>query len=320
MTLHTIKAGAGTVLRGIIDPAAPPIRIVQSGDHIAFDTWTMWDNASAPTLTLDTALSLRERCRAEQRGPHTLTGPIGVAGAKPGQVLKVDIERLEVADHGINLIFAGEQSRGVLAYAFPEAELRHFELDRRTMTTRLGENVVIPLRPFLGIMGVLPPGSSPVSSSVPGAFGGNIDCSDLVVGTTLYLPIFVEGAGFYAGDAHAAQGCGEVSQTALETAMTDARLRLTLLDREAIPRPRAETPHHFITMGFDVDLGVAARQATADMIDLLAETHGMSRGDAYALCSLQADLLITQAVNGVGGVHARIPKGIFRSQRAGGSR
>jgi Predicted acetamidase/formamidase len=108
--------------------------------------------------------------------------------------------------------------------------LRHFQLDRRTMTTRFADGIKIPLRPFLGIMGVLPsPDEAPRSSAIPGNFGGNIDCADLVAGSVLYLPVFVEGAGFYAGDAHAAQGSGEVVQTALETAMTAARLKLSVV-------------------------------------------------------------------------------------------
>ncbi|WJR79944.1 acetamidase/formamidase family protein [Bradyrhizobium sp. NP1] len=313
MATHLIKASAATVQRGLIVSEARPVLTIASGDTVILDTWAMWDNAGGAGLTLDQALALRDRFRAEGRGPHSLTGPIAVKTAEPGDVLKVEIERLEIADHGINMIFPGKQSRGLLADLFEEAELRHFELDRRTMTTKFSDRITIPLRPFLGIMGVLPPaGEPPRSSAFPGNFGGNIDCSDLVAGSILYLPVFVEGAGFYAGDAHAAQGAGEVVQTALETAMTSAQLKLTVQKGRSIPRPRAETRDHFITMGLDEDLREAARQAVLDMIGLLAETQGMTRQDAYALCSLQADLVATQVVNGVNGIHARLPKAIFQ--------
>jgi len=316
MATHVIKAGPATVQRGIISSQAKAILTVASGDTVIFDTWSMWDNVGGPDLTLEKALALRDRFRAENRGPHGLTGPIAVETAEPGDVLKVEIVRLEIADHGINLV-PGKQSRGLLADIFTNAELRHFPLDPRTMTARLGERVTIPLRPFLGIMGVSPPaGEPPRSSAVPGNFGGNIDCSDLTEGAVLYLPVFVEGAGFYAGDAHAAQGSGEVVQTALETAFKAAELRLSVVKGRSINRPQAETSEHFITMGLDEDLRDAARQAVLDMIDWLAATQGMTREDAYALCSLQADLLVTQLVNGVCGIHARMPKAIF----AGGSR
>ncbi|MBR1221605.1 acetamidase/formamidase family protein [Bradyrhizobium sp. U87765 SZCCT0131] len=311
MTTHLIKAGPDTVQGGIIDPRARPIRTIMSGDTVVLDTWTMWDNAGGASLDLAGALALRDRFRGEGRGPHTLTGPIAVETAEPGDMLKVEILRLDVADHGLNIIFPGSQSRALLADIFPDAELRHFPLDRATMTTRFGDSITIPLRPFLGIMGVLPPGDTPRHSAIPGVFGGNIDCSDLVAGTVLYLPVFVPGAGFYAGDAHAVQGSGEVVQTALETAMTAAELRLTVIKGRTIRRPWAETPDHFITMGLDEDLREAARQAVLDMVELLSDTKGMKPSDAYALCSLQADLLVTQVVNGTNGIHARMPKAIF---------
>jgi acetamidase/formamidase len=317
MTTHTIKSSAATIQRGLISAQAAPILTVESGDTVIFDTWTMWDNQGDASLDLAGALALRDRCRAEGRGPHSLTGPIAVSAAEPGDILKVEIRRLEVADHGINLIFPGKQSRALLSDIFEDAELRHFELDRRSMTTKLGERVTIPLRPFLGIMGVSPtPGEAPRNSAIPGPFGGNIDCADLVEGSTLYLPVFAKGAGFYAGDAHAAQGAGEVVQTALETSMTAAELKFTVLKGRTIKRPQAETPEHLITMGLDENLREAARQAVLDMIDLLVATHGLTPHDAYALCSLQADLLVTQLVNGVNGIHARMPKSIFRQGAA----
>jgi acetamidase/formamidase len=313
MTTHILKACASTVQDGIIDPGTKPVHSIASGDTVILDTWSMWGNAAGPELDLEQALALRERGRAEGRGPHSLTGPIEVETASPGDMLKVEIQRLEVASHGLNMIFPGSRSRGLLNDIFVDAELRHFRLDRRNMTTSFGEGITIPLRPFLGIMGVLPRLSEPPqSSAIPGNFGGNIDCSDLVVGTVLYLPVFVEGAGFFAGDAHAVQGSGEVVQTALETTMTAAQLRLSVLKGRTVKRPWAETPDHLITMGLDEDLREAARQAVFDMIDLLVATHGMAASDAYVLCSLQADLLITQIVNGVNGVHARMPKAIFR--------
>jgi len=315
MTVHVLRASPDTVQRGIIDPQAQPVHKIKSGDTLVLNTWTMWDNIVSPSFDIEQALALRARFRAEGRGPHGLTGPVEIETAQAGDILRVDIEKLELAPHGINLIFPGGESRGLLGDVFKEAQLRHFELDRDSMTTRFSDNIVIPLQPFLGIMGVLPPpDAAPRNSAIPGDFGGNIDCRDLVEGTTLYLPVFVDGAGFYAGDAHAVQGSGEVCQTALETAFVEARLRFNVLKGRTIKRPWAETPDYLITMGFDEDLREAARQAVQDMVDLLVFSKNMTASDAYALCSLQADLLVTQIVNGVNGIHARMPKDIFSAE------
>ncbi|MGE0340785.1 MAG: acetamidase/formamidase family protein [Xanthobacteraceae bacterium] len=318
MNTHHVKASVGTILNGLIDPNVPPVCEVRPGDRVVFDVWSMWSNASQPGLKLEDALLHRRHTRAAMRGPHPLTGPIKIAGAKPGDVLNVEIERLEIGTHGVNLITPGGESRGLLADMFPDPALRHFDLDRRTMTTSLGERIRIPLRPFLGIMGVMPAGDTAYSSSLPGVYGGNIDCPDLIAGTTLHLPVFRDGAGFYAGDAHASQGCGEIVQTALETSMSEVHVRLSI-DEElsSIERPRASTREHLITMGFAEDLREAARQAAADMIDWVVARYKVVKQDAYVLCSLQGDLLITQLVNGINGVHMRMPKAIFVAEGGG---
>ena len=133
MATHQLKASAATIMRGVISPLAEPVLRIASGDTVVLDTWTMWDNAVCEDMRIEQALALRDRCREEGRGPHALTGPIAVATAEPGDVLKVEIERLEVAAHGVNLV-PGKQSRGLLADIFDEAELRHFRLDQSSMT------------------------------------------------------------------------------------------------------------------------------------------------------------------------------------------
>ena len=259
-----------------------------------------------PATSFNDVLTLRERWRGH--GPHSITGPVEIHGARPGMVLRVDVLEYRLRNHGFNVLLPRGVGRGLLADDFDGGQIRHFHLDTESMTTTLNGGVTIPLRPFLGIMGVAPVQPGPHISSVPGNFGGNIDCPELVVGSSLFLPVWVDGARFYAGDAHAAQGCGEVNQTALESAMEAARLRLTLMDGPPIKRPRIETPTHLITMGLDQDLREAARQATRDMIDLLVHEYGLDEQDAYVLCSLQADLSITQLVNGTSGVHARLER------------
>lgn len=306
---HRLPATPETVRVGVIDRSHEPVLSIDSGDEVVFETLGLWGGAVGPQAGMEDILALRERYAG--KGPHSITGPVEVRGARPGRTLRVDVLDLQIAGHGVNLSPPGAISRGLLAERFPHGYIQHFELDTRTMTTRLTEGVRVALRPFLGIMGVAPEAFGPHNSVVPGLFGGNIDCPDLVAGTTLFLPVFVEGARFYVGDAHAAQGYGEVNQTAIETAMPAARLRLSVVDQPRIERPRAETRDHLLTFGIDEDLRAAATQAVADMVALLEGERGLTAAQAYTLCSIAADLAVTQVVNHAQGVHARLPKRMF---------
>ena len=230
-------------------------------------------------------------------------------------MLRVDVIDLRPGPWGFNLALPHPLGRGVLADRFPAGALIHFRLDRSTMTTELA-GVQLGLRPFLGIMGVAPAEPGPHSSVPPGPFGGNLDLRDLVVGARLHLPVFQRGALFYAGDAHALQGDGEVNQTAIETSMEQARLRLTVIEgssasahagRRLPALPWAETPGHLVALGLDEDLDAAVRQATDALVTHLEVRFGLGADDAYALCSLAADVGVTQAVNRVKGAHARLP-------------
>lgn len=291
---------------GAIDTARPPALTVVSGDEVLLSTWTAWGNAVTDSTTLSDVLRLRST--PGLLGPHSLTGPIAVEGAAAGDVLRVDLLELLPAAHGYNLFLPRESSRGILAERFPEGGIRHFKLDPHALTAELLPGLDVRLRPFLGIVGVAPssPGCHP--SAIPGPFGGNIDLRDLVAGTSLRLPVFQPGALLYLGDGHACQGDGEVDQNALETAMPRVRVRLTIERGRSLRAPQAETPTHLITMGFHEDLGEAARLATEEAVDLLAERRGVDPADAYVLCSVAVDLAVTQVVNGKKGVHARIPK------------
>lgn len=313
MIIHTLAASDDTVRVGIIDQAFEPVLDIDSGDEVVFGIWGSWKDGVRPGMAFEDIHVLKQSYAG--KGPHTITGPVAVRGARPGMALKVDVLELVPCRHGYNLILPGGQTRGLLADEFPEGEIRHFELDPERMTTEFCPGVTLPLRPFLGIMGVAPAKAGPHLTSHPGDFGGNIDCPELVVGSTLYLPVWVDGARFYAGDAHAMQGCGEVTQTALETAMTRARLRISLVPDLCLARPRAETVQHVITLGFDADLREAARQATHDMVDLIVAHSRLSRSQAYTLCSLRMDLMVTQAVNGINGVHAKLDRAVLDQLR-----
>ncbi len=227
-------------------------------------------------------------------------------GAEPGDTLEVRILECTLRqDWGWNVI---KPLLGTLPEDFTELRRLHIPIDREAMIAKLPWGAEVPLRPFFGIMAVAPPPSwGRISSVQPRAHGGNMDNKELVAGTTLFLPVFNPGALFSAGDGHAVQGDGEVCLTALETAMTGT-FELIVRKDLSLKMPRAETPGHYLTMGMNEDLDDAAKQAVREMIALIRERTSLSAEDAYTLCSLMADLRITQLVDGNKGVHAMLPK------------
>jgi acetamidase/formamidase len=216
----------------------------------------------------------------------------------------VKIQALELTvDWGWNII---RPLRGTLPEDFPRLRRTVIPLDRKKMTATLPWGPVIPLRPFFGIMATAPRPEYGLCSSVePREFGGNIDCKEFVPGTSLFLPVFVPGAHFSTGDGHAVQGDGEVCLTALETCLRGT-LEFHLHKTMRLAFPRAITPTHHITMGFDPDLDDAARQALRDMIAWLVQLKGWTPEEAYVFCSLACDLHVTQLVDGNKGIHAMV--------------
>jgi acetamidase/formamidase len=229
--------------------------------------------------------------------------------AEPGDVLKVEIILdANFACNGFGL------HRGFLPMEFPYSRMRIIPLDREKMIGHFAPGIDIPLRPFFGSMGVAP-GMGMVDSAPPFAHAGNMDNKELVAGTTLYIPVAAKGALFVAGDGHAGQGNGEVDITAMETFLTGT-FRFTVIKNKTLLWPRAETPSHYISMGFSPDLKEATEHALREMIDFLVEEKHMTRDDAYMLSSVAVDLDITQLVDGNVGVHAMCPKNIFADTAA----
>jgi len=318
---HRLEAGPATVAFGYYWSEAEPVLRIASGDIVDIDTML---TSSPPRLEAmgvaadQVQQSLRdiyEQVPREERGPggHILTGPVFVEGAEPGDVLQVDILEVDLPiAYGYNGC-SGFTPENCAAGGFAQNS-RLFWFDRDTMTTEFSPGIVIPLRPFFGSMGVAPPAEAGRWSSVPPwIHAGNIDNKELVAGTTLYIPVWVEGALFEAGDGHAAQGDGEVDQTAIETSLR-GRLRLTVRKDMSLEWPLAETPTHWITMGSDEDLTEATRIALNQTIDFLVRRFDLPRHEAYRLVSLAIDLRITQLVDQKVGVHAMIPKSIWRER------
>jgi acetamidase/formamidase len=314
--LHHLKANAETCHWGFFDAARKPALMIDSGDRVTIDTLT-----GVPEVVPKSGFYVPPELadvhfRAERfaGGPHILTGPVAIKGAKPGHVLEVRILDVNLRqDWGFNVI---RPLAGTLQDDFHQTRLMHIPLDRERNVGRLPWGLELPLAPFFGIMGVAPPPAwGRITSIVPRAHGGNLDNKELVVGATLYLPVFVDGAMFSCGDGHGAQGDGEVCITAIETAL-QGTFEFILRDDIHLSYPRAETPKHYITMGMDPDLDQCAVIALRDMIKLICERSNLSKEDAYTLCSLAADLHVTQTVNGSKGIHVMLEKALLRAGAA----
>ncbi len=313
--IHELKASPQTVHRGFFDASLKPVLTVNSGDIVKLETATgnprYFEQLGVPKEKIPVELyDVYKGVENAGRGDHTLNGPIYVNGAQPGDMLEVRIRSIDV-----RLPIAGQgfvANRGLLPEDFPNAKDRVLWLDLKKKTAEYAPGVVVPLKPFWGVIAVAPPAAmGRVPSGPPSVFGGNMDNRDLVGGTTLYLPVFVPGALLSIGDGHAAQGYGEVCLSAIETSLK-GEIQVVLHKNKVLKQPRAETPTHFMTMGLNADLDEAAKIATREMLDWLVEMKGLSREDAYMLASAAMDLVVTQVVDGTKGIHALMPKAIFR--------
>ena len=280
--LHEIPLGRST-LHGHFSASLAPVVTIDPGDSVRFqslDALWHWDFEGRWSDQLDPELD----------AGHPLTGPIAVRGAAAGDTLVVRTDRLVPRDWGITL--SGE-----------DTQVR-WALDNRTGTATADRGEQVRMAPFLGVIGVAPPNPGVHSTIPPRRFGGNIDCRELTVGSTLYLPVGVEGALLSAGDAHAAQGDGEVSGTAIECPLELAELTINLRRDLDLQMPIARAGDRWIAFGFDEDLDVAAELALETMLDLLQRERSIDRPRALALASVAVDLHVTQIVNGTKGVHA----------------
>ena len=314
---YTLKATPKTVAWGYYDASAAPVLRIHSGDRVEFETLltnspTGLEKAGLPPEQVQQ--NLRDIYReVTDKGPggHILNGPVYIEEAEPGDTLEVRIQKIDLAipyaynAFGIN--------RGFLPEDFPYRKMRIIPLDRDRMMAKFAPGIEIPLHPFFGSMGVAPPEAyGRIDSAPPGIHAGNMDNKELVAGTTLYLPVHARGALFEIGDGHAGQGNGEVDITALETSLTGT---VQFLVHKATQQkyPRAETPTHYISMGFHQELYEATRIAVREMIDFLATEKKMSREDAYMLISVAGDVDITELVDGNKGVHVMLPKAVFKN-------
>jgi acetamidase/formamidase len=303
-----IEAGPDTVHWGFFDAKLAPVLTIESGQRVTISSVSgPPELMPPPPFKIPPALPAIHAHNGKQRFfGHMCTGPVAVRNAKAGQVLQVDIEAIELNyDWGYNTI---RPLAGALPDDFKEFRNIHLTLDKQRMVGRLPWGQEIPLRPFFGVMAVAPPAAwGVIPTPPPRRNGGNMDNKELVAGTTLYLPIFTDGALFSVGDGHGAQGDGEVCITAIETGLVGT-FKLTTRDDMKLEWPMAESPTHVITMAFDPDLDDCVVIALRQMLDLVCARTGLDRYQAYTVLSLAADLRITQVVNGSKGVHVMLEK------------
>jgi acetamidase/formamidase len=314
---HRLEATPSTVAYGYYWADATPVLRIHSGDIIDVDTLLTntpmgLERAGVEPSRIQSSLKrIVDEVTGDRRGPggHILTGPVLVEGAAVGDVLEVKVLSIDFAiDYGYNGCsgFLPENcDRSLPARIIP--------LDVKAKTAVFKPGIVVPLRPFFGSVGVAPaPSLGRVSSNPPGKHAGNLDNKELGVGSTLYIPIFAPGALFEIGDGHAAQGDGEVDQTAIETSLR-GRIQLSVRKDMHLEWPRAETPTDFISMAADPDLKVATSLAVQEMVDFLVAAKKLTRHEAYQLVSIAGNVAVTQLVDRPNvGVHVRLPKSIFK--------
>jgi len=324
---YVLPANKNTVQWGWLDPAEKPKAVVDSGDTVSIETLSHAMDEIKPGASMEEIVKLR--LANPGGGPHSVTGPIYVNGAEPGDTMEIRIVKIVMKESGFNFNLPGKQfpTVGLLASEFPEGHVQYFKLDSATMTTEFKPGIVLTLKPFPGTIAVGPDPNEPkekagppihdakgrTSTLRPWKNGSNLDMNELQVGSTLFLPVFQKGGLIWTGDSHCLQGGGEVNLTALECSYEEIEIQPIVRKDSHIDWPQAETSTHWVFMGFDEDLNEAMKIAVRETVNFLAEQKmvPMSREEAYSLTSIVGDCRVSQVVDIRKGVHCMIPKAIF---------
>ena len=324
---YVLPANKDTVQWGWYDTAEKPKLVVNSGDTVSIETWLHGMDEIKPGVAMEEIVKLR--LANDGGGPHSITGPIYVNAAEPGDTMEIRITKIVMKDSGFNFNLPGKQfpAVGLLPSEFPEGHVEYFKLDAATMTTQFKPGIVLPLKPFPGTIAVGPDPNEPkekagppihdakgrTSTLRPWKNGSNMDVNELQVGSILYLPVFEKGGLIWTGDSHCLQGNGEVNLTALECSYKAIEIQPIVRKDLRIEWPRAETSTHWVFMGFDEDLNEAMKIAVREAVNFLADQKivPMSREEAYSLTSIIGDCRVSQVVDIRKGIHCMIPKSIF---------
>jgi acetamidase/formamidase len=323
---HLIRSIPENMVWGYYGFDVPPVARIKDGDVAEIQTINTTGIGrrdpeaffKANNLPVDEQASdiieIYKKVKPEPSGlsGHMLTGPIYIEGAEPGDTLEVRILDVVLrSDYGVNAVWP---KGGDLPDDVKTRENFVYKYDKKKRTATFKPGIEIPIKPFMGVMAVSPPADlKRVSSIPPGFYGGNLDLKHLVKGTTLYLPVSVKGALFTTGDCHAAQGNGEISGVAIEASLTLIAKFIVRKDKP-IKSVRAETSTHFIAIGLDKDLNKAMKNASSEAVNFIKDDLGFTFNEALSIASTGVDFEITQVVDQTLGVHAMIPKSIFKDK------
>jgi len=328
---YVLSATNETVQWGWLDPAEPPKVTVNSGDTVSIETLRHSMDEIKSGITMDEIVKLR--LANPGGGPHSVTGPVYVNGAEPGDTMEIHIRKIVIKDSGFNFNLPGKQfpTVGILASEFPEGHVQFFVLDAKTMTTEFKPGILLHLKPFPGTIAVGPDPNEPkekagppihdakgrTSTLRPWKNGSNMDVNEIQEGSILYLPVFQKGGLIWTGDSHCLQGNGEVNLTALECSYKEIEIQPIVRKDLHIEWPRVETAENWVFTGFDEDLNEAMKIATRETVNWLAEQKmvPMTREEAYSLTSMVGDCRVSQVVDIRKGVHCMIPKSIFTTKK-----
>jgi acetamidase/formamidase len=324
---YSLPATPDNVQWGWYDPNEKPKLIINSGDTVSIETISHSLGQIKPGADMDEIVKLRKE--NDGGGPHSITGPIYVSGAEPGDTLEVRILKIVPKADAFNFNLPGKDfpTVGLLASEFPQGFVRYYKLDLVRMQTEFKPGIMIDLKPFPGTFAVGVDPNEPAakagppirdakgrtSTLRPWKNGSNMDLNELQAGSTLYLPVFLKGGLIWTGDSHCRQGNGEVNLTALECAYKEIEIQPIVRKDLKTDWPWAETKTDWIFMGYDEDLNQAMKIAVEQTVNWLAaqKIAPMSREEAYALTSIVGDCRVTQVVDIRKGVHCMIPKRVF---------
>lgn len=300
---YILPATPATTQWGVFNNRLAPVLRINPGDTVAIQTLPAADNQVVPGVSAEKIIQMNNA--VANRGPHTLTGPIYVEGAEPGDAIRIHINSITTLPYASNNSVPG---KGLFPDLFPNGQVTYFHIDLQKKQIQFAPGIVIPINPFPGVVAVAQAKPGSYDSDPPGQYGGNMDLRELTEGSTLYLPVFMKGGMIWTGDSHAGQGNGEIDLTAIETAYSELNVTIDLIKNKNLEWPQVETPTSWITVGYDTDLNKALDIAKDQTVQFLMQQRKLSEPEATKLLTKIWNCPISEVVNGVKGVYCIIPK------------
>lgn len=302
---YILPATPATTQWGVFNNTLEPVLRINPADTVVIQTLAAADNQVVPGVTADKIIQMNNA--VANRGPHTLTGPIYVEGAEPGDVIKIHINSITPMPFASN---NSVPNKGLFPDLFPTGQVSYFHIDLQKKQIQFAPGIVIPIAPFPGVVAVAPAKPGSYDSDPPGQYGGNMDLRELTEGSTLYLPVFMKGGMIWTGDSHAGQGNGEIDLTAIETAYSEFSVTIDVVKNKNLEWPEAETPTSWITVGYDTDLNKALDITKAQTIKFIMQQRNLSEAAATQVMYKIWNCPISEVVNGVKGAYCIIPKNL----------